>query len=230
MKRLIAFDVDNTLAQVGKGMREEDIALLKELEKQGNTIAVCSGKPSYYLCGFMRQIGLQNPILIGENGSAIQFGVDLPPKKHYIQNHSEEAKETIRFFEEKIKEKIPEMFFQPNEICLTPFPAGQEEYDIIGRCLEEYKDHVKDVTVYPQSDCYDIVPNGISKGTGLELLCRILGEDRENLVAVGDGINDYPMFETAGLALGVNVADESKVDRNFKTIREVLLYLLDRKE
>ena len=229
MKRVIVFDVDNTLAAVGKGMLDEDILLLKELEDQGNTIAVCSGKPSYYLCGFMRQIGLKHPVLIGENGSTIQFGVDLPPKNYYIQSYSQEAGETIRFFKEKIREKIPKMFFQPNEICLTPFPADRKEYDLIGQCLEEYKDHVKDVTVYPQSDCYDIVPNGISKGSGLELLCRILGEEKEDLTAVGDGINDYPMFETAGEALGVNVADESKVDRNFKTIREVLLYLLDRK-
>ena len=74
MKRVIVFDVDNTLAAVGKGMLDEDILLLKELEDQGNTIAVCSGKPSYYLCGFMRQIGLKHPVLIGENGSTIQFG------------------------------------------------------------------------------------------------------------------------------------------------------------
>lgn len=226
--KILAFDVDNTLAKIGKGMREEDIELLKELEDRGNTIAVCSGKPSYYLCGFMRQVGLKHPVLIGENGTTIQFGVDLPPKEYYVQPYSEEAAETIRFFREKIKEKIPGMFFQPNEICLTPFPATQEEYDFIGKCLEDHKEHVKDVTIYPQSDCYDILPNGITKGTGLQLLCKILNEDRKNITAVGDGINDYPMFEFAGEALGVNVADESKVDRNFKTIGEALQYLLNR--
>ena len=69
MHRLLVFDLDGTLAQVGKGMLPEDIEKLLSLEKEGYTIVICSGKPSYYLCGFARQIGLANPILVGENGA-----------------------------------------------------------------------------------------------------------------------------------------------------------------
>jgi phosphoserine phosphatase len=53
-----------------------------------------------------------------------------------------------------------------------------------------------------------------------------LGLEREDFVAVGDGINDYPMFEYAGLSLGVNVKDESKVDLNFDKVDSAIEYLL----
>ena len=49
-KRLVVFDLDGTLAPVGKGMAQEDVKLLKKIEDCGIKLAVCSGKPTYYLC------------------------------------------------------------------------------------------------------------------------------------------------------------------------------------
>lgn len=225
MIKLIVFDLDNTLAPVGKGILPETIEKLKEIEKAGIQIAVCSGKPTFYTCGLMRQVELNNPILIGENGAVIQFGVDLPPRKYEVQTYSKEAKETIRFLRGKIEEYLPYVWFQPNEIGLTPFLTQQKEFDVINKILEDYKDQVNDVIVYEQFDCFDITPNGITKKSGIEKLAKMLGILPEEMIAVGDGINDYPMFEYAGLALGVNVKDEQKVDKNFKSIIEVLKYI-----
>ena len=61
MIKLIVFDLDSTLAPVGKGMLPETIKGLKEIEKAGIRIAICSGKPTFYTCGFLRQIELDHP-------------------------------------------------------------------------------------------------------------------------------------------------------------------------
>ena len=227
MIKLIVFDLDNTLAPVGKGILPETINMLKEIEKTGIQIAICSGKPTFYTCGVMRQVGLGNPILIGENGAVIQFGVDLPPRRYEVQKYSKEAKDTIRFLREKIEEAMPHVWFQPNEIGLTPFLTKQEEFDIVNKILEDYKDQINDVIVYEQDDCFDITPNGITKKSGIENLAKILGILPEEMIAVGDGINDYPMFEFAGMAFGVNVRDEDKVDINFNSILDVLKHIQD---
>ena len=210
MIKLIVFDLDNTLAPVGKGILPETIQMLKEIEKSGIKIAICSGKPTFYTCGVMRQVELDDPILIGENGAVIQFGVDLPPRRYEVQKYSKEAKETIRFLRQKIEEAMPYVWFQPNEIGLTPFLTEQEEFDTVNKILEDYKDQVNDVIVYEQADCFDITPNGITKKSGIENLAKMLGVLSEELIAVGDGINDYPMFEYAGMAFGINVKDEEK--------------------
>jgi phosphoserine phosphatase len=41
-----------------------------------------------------------------------------------------------------------------------------------------------------------------TKDDALDVLCSAVGEDRSETVAVGDGANDLPMLETAGLAVG----------------------------
>lgn len=225
MMKLIVFDLDSTLAPVGKGILPETIQMLKEIEKSGIKIAICSGKPTFYTCGLMRQVELEDPILIGENGAVIQFGVDLPPRRYEVQKYSKEAKKTIHFLRQKIEEAMPYVWFQPNEVGLTPFLTKQEEFDAVNNILEEYKDQVKDVIVYEQADCFDITPNGITKKSGIENLAKMLGVLPEEMIAVGDGINDYPMFEYAGIAFGVNVKEEDKVDKNFTSIIEVLKHI-----
>lgn len=225
MIKLIVFDLDSTLAEIAKGIRPETLERLKTFENRGIQIAICSGKPTFYLCGIMRQAELSNPILVGENGAVIQFGVDLPPVRYDVQPYSKEAKRTIRFLREKIEEILPDMWFQPNEVVLTPFPAKKEEFDIINRCLEEYHDHVNDVLIYEHFDCFDIIPNGITKKSGIERLAAMVGVLAEEVIAVGDGINDYPMFEFAGISLGINVKDSGKVDKNFSSIMEALDYI-----
>ncbi len=226
MVKLAVFDLDNTLAKIGKGISYGDIELLRELEQKGVRIAICSGKPAYYLCGFLRQVELREPILIGENGATLQFGVDLPPRESRILPHSDQAKRTIAFLKTVFDAALPDLWYQPNQVGLTPFPAKSEEFDEIEVLLHKHSSEIRDVTIYRHIDSFDIIPNGINKYAGVAYLGELLGISREETVAVGDGVNDYPMFDYAGHAVGVRVADESKVDRNFESITEALEYLL----
>lgn len=225
MIKLMAFDLDNTLAKLGKGIIEMDLHLLREIEKQGVRIAICSGKPVSYLCGFMRQAGLESPVLVGENGAVIQVGVGLPPEIYDILPYSEEAKRTIHWMREKITELLPHIWYQQNEVGLTPFPVNDDEFQIIEGCIQKYKGKMKDVIVYRHVDSFDIVPIGIDKKYGLKYLGRLLQIAPEEIAAVGDGVNDYPMFEYAGYSVGINVKERSRVDVNFLTSTDALRHL-----
>ena len=86
---------------------------------------------------------------------------------------------------------------------------------------------LEDVIVYRHCDSFDITPDGITKKNGLGHLGVLLGIRKEETIAVGDGVNDYPMFEYAGLAIGVNVKDAQRVDQNFPNAHEALTFLLD---
>lgn len=226
MLKLAVFDLDGTLTELGKGILPKDIELLKELEDSGVRIAICSGKPAYYLCGFMRQVGLKHPILIGENGATIQFGVDLPPKEYYVLPYSSVAKESLKYIKESLDSLLSDMWYQPNEVGLTPFPRNEEEFEIIANFLSENHDKIKDVDGYRHVDSFDITPIGINKKSGLGYLGKLLNILPEETVAIGDGVNDYPMFEYAGYSIGIRVKDQEKVDRNFNELSEVLEFLL----
>lgn len=225
MIKLIVFDLDNTLAEHGKGIVATDIEKIKKLEAKGIKIAICSGKPVHYLSGFMRQVGLKKTYLLGENGAVLQVDVELPPKELYILPYSEQAKESLAFIKKEIDAKLPGIWYQPNMVGVSPFPKCEEEFDIIAELLQEKADQLQDIQVYRHPDCFDIIPEGIDKRAGVHFLAQKLNLVRDEIVAVGDSMNDYPMFAYAGLSLGVNVKDESKVNKNFKTITEVLDYL-----
>ena len=227
MIKLIVFDLDGTLAKLGKGILPEDLLLLHRLEDAGARIAICSGKPTYYLCGLMRQIGLKSPILVGENGAVIQFGVDLPPRDYFVAPYSKGAKRSFRLIRDALEAAAPDMWYQPNEVGLTPFPRDEAGFDVIQACLDRLAPQLEDLIIYRHCDCFDIMPDGITKKSGLERLGKLLGISPEETAAVGDGVNDYPMFEYSCLSLGINVKEAEKVDRNFPSVHEALLFLLE---
>lgn len=224
--KLVVFDLDGTLAPIGQPMRDRTLAGLRELEARGCRIALCSGKPVYYLCGFLRQAGLSSPILLGENGAAMQIGIDLPPQVHSVLPYSQAARDSIRLIRAELERRLPNLWYQPNQVGLTPFFSTQAENEAIGRCLEELADRISDVDIYPQVDCYDVTPKGISKAEGIRALGKYLGIPLAEMVAVGDGINDYPMFSVAGFSIGIHLKNPEAVDLNVPDIDAAMEYLL----
>lgn len=224
--RLIVFDLDGTLAPVGCPISPETIRGLRELEGRGIRIALCSGKPVYYLCGVMRQVGLKHPILLGENGASMQVGIDLPPREHYILPYSEAARQSIRLIHAELERRMPKLWYQPNQVGLTPFFSTQAENEAIGQCLADLSGQISDVDIYPQWDCYDVTPKGISKAVGIRTLGEYLGIAPADMAAVGDGINDYPMFEAAGFSIGIRLKNPEAVSLNVDSIDEAMAWLL----
>lgn len=225
MKKIYVFDLDNTLCPLGKPLSEQTVKGLQALEEKGHIVAVCSGKPTYYLCGLMRQVGLSAPVLLGENGGVIQFGVDLPPEKFYIVT---KRRQTLAFFREKrgmIEKKYGEkIWFQPNEAMLTPFPRDPAIFDELEKDLQDAKGY--GCKIYRFCDCFDVVPDDVDKGKGLSYLSELTGLSAEHFVAVGDGENDYPMFSFAGFSIGINLKDQSRAALCVASIDEALRYLL----
>ena len=69
-------------------------------------------------------------------------------------------------------------------------------------------------------EAWELVPAGYSKGTGIDVLRRKLGVDREDCYAFGDSRNDLTMFEHAGnsIAMG-NATEDVKAVCSFVTDR-----------
>ncbi len=225
MVRLMVFDLDSTLAPLGKGIGEKELELLRKIEERGIRIAICSGKTCDYLCGFMRQVGIKNPILIGENGAVIRFGVDLPPKHHHKVYFPKETAKALDEIKKVLEEKFPHIWFQPNKIGVTPFPTSLEEFEEIQGILDDWRKDKREIQVFRHVDSYDIVPAGIDKTVGIQYVLDVLGITREDIITVGDGVNDYCMFKMAGYSVGVNVKEEFRVNKNCNTTLEMLEYL-----
>lgn len=225
MVRLLVFDLDSTLAPLGEGIGKKELELFRQLEDMGVTIAICSGKTCDYLCGFLRQVGLRKPVLIGENGAVIRFGIDLPPVRHYRVPFSDDAKKSLNMIKKLLEEHFPHIWFQPNKVGVTPFPTTEQEFESIEELLQQHRAEMKEIAVYRHIDSFDIVPAEINKAKGISYLMELMQISRLELIAIGDGVNDYPMFDLAGFSVGVNVKEEHRVDVNCKNTLEMLQFL-----
>lgn len=228
MKKVFAFDLDNTLAELGKGIPDHIIRQLKQIESSGHIIAICSGKPTYYLCGMMRQVGLKAPVLIGENGATIQFGVDLPPEKRYRAHYDAAADNAIHELRRRIDQNAGfSVWFQPNEVCLTPFYHTPQQEIALEEVFSENQILIDTyLDIFKHCDSFDLIPKGVNKRSGLSRLAEILDISRECFVAIGNGKNDYPMFKYAGVSIGVRVSESNIVDHNFEKIDDALVYII----
>ncbi len=229
MHKIVVFDLDGTLCPVGKGMTSENIERLRALEGAGYTVVICSGKPSYYLAGFMRQIGLCRPILIGENGATTQYGIDLPPKKHLAHPVSPRAKAQMLSIKEKIDAACGEdIWYQPNAVALTPFPKWPDVFSKIEALLDRERDNLDALAVFRHIDSFDFTPCEITKYSALEILAGEEGLSRTDFIAVGDGVNDIPMFDFADISVLIGNGIDYAADLCFDAIGDAIDHILSK--
>ncbi|EOS27556.1 cof-like hydrolase [Lachnospiraceae bacterium 3-1] len=111
-------------------------------------------------------------------------------------------------------------------IAISPYDEypGQGAYKICFtskdlESIEKSKKYLEDrfgYAVHPyanSSACYngEIIPKGIDKGKGMEIVCRYYEEHLQNTVAFGDSMNDYEMMMAAGVSVAMgNACEELK--------------------
>ncbi len=225
--KFIALDLDGTLCSVGESIPESVIKSLKKIAKKGARLIICSGKPTYYLCGLFRQVGIKDVILVGENGATYQEGISLPPKVFYKVELEKDVCESFEILKNKIKEKLPDVWFQPNEVGLTAFYSNETEKSVIEQIIADNRLICERLKVFRHSDSFDFAPVKVDKKTALEKISKKFDLDKSQFIAIGDGENDYPMFEFCKYSFGVSVKDEKMVTKNFSNVFDCLDYVLE---
>jgi hypothetical protein len=84
--------------------------------------------------------------------------------------------------------------------------------DYMGKIEPEIAAALGDLSVYRSEAFFiEIMPENIDKAVSLEKLCAYAGVTREELAACGDGYNDIPMIQYAGLGIAMaNAKDPVK--------------------
>lgn len=226
MKILIS-DVDGTLIRHDQNISDENIRYMKELQKQGHQIALCTGRNRFEMQWILDAIDFPYDYLILNNGAQI---VD---KNHhvlyekyldgdvgkavldYLSNFEELAffysdgkvsygYENGHCMERMTREQKP----QDGMLCdryqlsscfeIISFHQKNHEMDITRPCFEYIEKHWKEqLSIYYNLHCVDIVAKGCSKGNALLWLCQYLGVKDDDVYAIGDSYNDLSMLEKA---------------------------------
>jgi len=217
--KLVALDVDGTIAEPSKPVKKGIAEKLQNLEGRGVRIVLASGKSSSYLSGLARGIGIRNPLLIGENGCVIFDPVEIKEIKL-----AERPMEILTIESEVVSRFADLIWLQPTQVELTIFPKVKEALPELIVCLREsIKPFREKVVMFEHEDAIDILPSGIDKGKALAKINKLYGVKRENVVVVGDSDGDIPMFREAMSFLIVgNKIGYCEGAKRFPTIKEAL--------
>lgn len=80
----------------------------------------------------------------------------------------------------------------------------------------------KDTIINKEYEYLDITPNGIDKNTALKILQNHLNINSDEILAIGDSLNDFSMINSSGIGVAMNNAyDEIKQIANYTTVNPV---------
>jgi HAD superfamily hydrolase (TIGR01484 family) len=222
--KLVALDVDGTIAEPSKPVKREIAEKLQTLEGRGVRIVLASGKSSSYLSGLARGMGIKNPLLIGENGCVIFDPVEIKEIKLV-----ERPMEILTIESEVVSRFADSIWLQPTQVELTIFPKVKKTLPELISCVREsVKPFSEKVVMFEHEDAIDILPTGIDKGKALGKINKLYGVNRETVVVVGDSNSDIPMFReaTSFLIVGNKISYYEGAKR-FPTIKEALDFVED---
>lgn len=132
----------------------------------------------------------------------------------YEENAAITGTRTDRFMEletrinslelKKVESFVNYVNFPVNKCLLTAEDALAER--VCKHLSEKYEGKL---SVYRSEPFFvEIMPEGVDKAAGLEVLRKIAGVERENIIACGDGFNDLSMIKYA--AVGVCMSNGAK--------------------
>lgn len=223
--KLLALDLDGTLAAINTRVSNETIKLLNNIHEKGIAIVILSGKPTAYLTGLARQIGIKDIILSGENGAEVQFGVSYPPEYfYYLVENKPNYSELLSYLTAEYNNAI---WIQPNNFNFSIFAEQKilQEIDVI------FKEYIKDkdnFITYFHADCVELVDKSISKGNALNFIINKLNIDSSVVCAIGDGENDIDLLQQSKVRFSINKPLDFNNLQTFDSINMALIYFINK--
>ena len=231
--RLLALDLDGTLISLDLKVDDRDAEALTRAQAAGMHVVAVTGRPFPGALPWVRRLGLEEP-LVCYQGAQVRTPEGEMLLDHGVPH--DVAMEVVRFCRERdlhvqayrddqliVERDRPEareyaghagmeihVVLDLDEAisATTPKLVVVADEDVVSRLLPEVRERwagrLYAATSLPRY--LEMTNPDADKRQALECLCERLGVRREETVAVGDGRNDQPMIEWAGLGYAVEGA------------------------
>ncbi len=235
MKYEILFcDVDGTLLNSRRELSKENINAVRDWTRAGGKFIISTGRPLAGVVEISKELGFESPSCVLYNGAEVYidgekiFSACLKEEaaKKIVKEgrkrnstmilwrenvlYAETPSKKVDFYKSISKvepvyvgdlskvcdDKVVKILWYDDEF-LTPIYKKQMQNEIFGASL-----------FISRPDFLEFVDENCSKKTALEKVVEYFKVPLQKTVAVGDGDNDIPMFEGAGLSVAMKNASE----------------------
>ncbi|WP_394548601.1 Cof-type HAD-IIB family hydrolase [Priestia aryabhattai] len=213
--KLIALDMDGTLLNNQQEISEENRAAIAKAQEQGVHVVLSTGR-SLLTCREYAQSLQLSSYLITVNGSEIwDESGQLVERKLIDASHIEKMWNLTQ------EHKLNFWAVTTDKVWRDEFPediVSQEwlkfGYDIPDDALrEEVLKQIAGISDFEISNSsltnLEINAMGINKAKGIMTVCDRLGISMDEVIAMGDSLNDMAMIEAAGCGIAMGNAQEA---------------------
>ncbi|MCO6450862.1 MAG: HAD family phosphatase [Caldilineales bacterium] len=234
--RLIACDLDGTLADHDGHISDESVAALRRARAEGILVVPATGRMPYVIDHFLDRIEATSEPVITAQGALVGYRDGRLLRRLTLDPAiAREAAEIAKQFEAGMayftEDTILVDKFQTSPALYRAWFGGQalihpdalsqinghlikfmvihDDPDRVPAILAELHLHIgrrADITRSWHWFVEGTTP-GADKGTALAWLCQRLGIDRHEVIAIGDGGNDVTMLKWAGFSAAPASAD-----------------------
>ncbi|MCR5490896.1 MAG: Cof-type HAD-IIB family hydrolase [Bacilli bacterium] len=245
-KKLIAVDVDGTIAIDGKLPSPFTSATLRKINSLGHVVLLSSGRPYRNIEPIYREIGCTGPIVCYNGALVYHPGDPSFPRLEYTFSGKDvreiffAGKDFLKSFTCETADALYDVYgdlyldgFFPRkgiEMRLGELPKDDEIlYTCLMKCEKSHNDELskiceshpgikwRDWGNVPYSELYR---DGAHKGSALRYVMEELGIPKEDVIAFGDSSNDVEMLREAGLGFAMDNAIYAPMREEFRVTKK----------
>ncbi len=232
--RLLALDIDGTLVDLGEHMTPAVVKAVQAARDGGAHVVLSTGRSVFGIMRVIDALGLQDGHCVASNGAvtftyppvSITSSITFDPEAavRMVLSHVPDAAVAVEvighgyrankmFPEGEITgemwiESIDDLVREPVTRVIIRDPASSaEDFLALAHTLGLHgTNYFVGYTAW-----LDLVPEGVSKASGLSSVAAALGVSQADVLAIGDGRNDTEMLRWAGRGVAMGQApDEVK--------------------
>jgi len=248
--RLLAMDLDDTLLHSDLSISLRTRNVLRKAQTQGIIVALASSRDPVFLDKFSVLLGLSKwpGYVIANNGTLVQesmtgtiiFEAKIPIETALMIFDIADAEGfTVQIYDDDImyvshKDKFTDINQKTSGIrhvvvenfrSMTAagchkmlIPGKPEKVASLARILDSYADRVTIQALKPHQ--LEVLPLGVDKGSALAKVAERCSISREEVLAIGDSMNDESMLRWAGCSVAMKNADSK--------LKEIAVFVTDK--
>ncbi|MTI46282.1 Cof-type HAD-IIB family hydrolase [Sporosalibacterium faouarense] len=239
--KLVALDMDGTLLDDNLEISKKNKDSIINLVNKGTHVILATGRTFKAASFYAKELNLDIPI-ITYNGSLIKEVITekILYSRHISNNVAREILKVGEELDVYIKVYIDDVLYIEGEVeeAVSFSRNHRIDYKVIGKLSEninkdpymivfkddtrkinkiiEYLKKSKDLPVsftLSTPNSLEIMDKGVSKANALEYLTNKLGIQSNEVIAVGNSLNDYEMISWAGLGIAMKNSDKQLLDK-----------------
>ena len=238
VNKVLFFDIDGTILDGDKNIPTGVEESINRARKNGHEIVIATGRAPFTAQAILEQLKIDS--LVCYNGQFVQFqgkiihkGVIEKTELQVLTDFAQEKGHPLVYLgAEEMVSNVPdhEHVLESISTLKINLPRHEEDYFLTNDihqalvfCEKEVQKDYEDAfpnlkfVRWHRVSC-DVLPKGVSKAKGIELLLNYLGKTREDAIAFGDGLNDLEMLQYVGTGVAMgNSVEELKKHATFVT-------------